>query len=303
MTHYFYFVLTIIVKELQHRDAKRKTSNKAAIIAKAEQLQKNFSTLVFLMIKALNVDLTRLKVVIQFFLQHAHHDIPNVQSLSDSLQRDTHTTEEVFMFLVSRNILGYLNFGVLNQLEHLIDDVTVIEKFEAYKTQHNDFICSNFSIIVQIFQDKPRLAPASVVGLPEITVELEEPWKERSLYEWNEILKDNTEWPDYLMIKEIHFSNVVIRYYVMPFILSRVVTDLTDAVIVKKFAEVGATFHMSSEVQRVGREGSQWIRNKVNEAFQLLDVSSDMKKSLSEDADAKQSLATAEEWAMKVIIN
>ena len=243
-------------------------------VAKAHALQEAFHSLVFFIITAVKISATRFKMMINFSLQYARQNTPDVRSLLDELQRDAQSVEDVIMFLINRNLLGYMNYGVLNVLRKIVDDEEVIRKLDQYKEQHNEFIRTNFASIIKTFKKNPRLAPPSFVGLPEIQVQLQDHWKDKSLYSWNEIVRNIADWPDHILIKKVDFSCVVITYYIFPFILSRVLIDLDDTTIVKRFASVGATFIISPELRKLGQRESEWISKRVEYAMAVVKMSS-----------------------------
>ena len=68
-------------------------------------------------------------MMINFSLQYARQNTPDVRSLLDELQRDAQSVEDVIMFLINRNLLGYMNYGVLNVLRKIVDDEEVIKNW------------------------------------------------------------------------------------------------------------------------------------------------------------------------------
>ena len=245
------------------------------VVTKTEELKKSFLALVFLIITSVNTNTTKLKLIISFYFQYARQNTPEMQELLEKLQLSANTVGDIIMLLINKNILGYLNFGILNDFKKFeaFDDVMIMQEIDKYKRKHNAFIRFNFSDIIRTFKKRPNLAPPSLIGLPEITVELEDEWKGRSFYSWNEILQDFTNWPDHLLIKKVDTNCVIIVYYVMPFFLAQIVADLDNGVIVKKFAAVGAVLHISPETQRMGREEGEWIKNRAEHAMAVIKLS------------------------------
>ena len=217
-----------------------------------------------------NINLLWLKLKINLFLQYARETTPEVQPILDDMEDRCHSPEGVVLFLVNRNLLGYLNFELLNVFKQFLpENYEIIDKIAEYRSKHKIFICQNLKNIVHVFRENPRLAPASVVGLPMIKVHLTEPWQGKSYYQWKEIMENIVDWPDHLLIKSIDINCVIITYHVLPFILSRVVNDLTNERIVRRFSAVGATFTISSEVLELARTDSEWISSVIEQANAL----------------------------------
>ena len=96
-----------------------------------------------------------------------------------------------------------------------------------------------------------------------MTVELTTPWESKSLYQWKEIVSNIVEWGEYIIIKDIDINCVLITYQIMPFILPRIIQDLTDDVIIDRFRAVGATFTIPPDVMEMGMADREWITSMV----------------------------------------
>ena len=88
---------------------------------------------------------------------------------------------------MNRNLLGYLHFELLNVFKHFLNENSEIsDKIAEYRAKHKVYISQNLKNILQVFREKPKLAPSSVVGLPEITVNLQSPWLGKFYYQWKD---------------------------------------------------------------------------------------------------------------------
>ena len=96
-----------------------------------------------------------------------------------------------------------------------------------------------------------------------MTVELATPWESKSLYQWKEIVSNIVEWGEHIIIKDIDINCVLITYQIMPFILPRIIQDLTDDVIIDRFRAVGATFTIPPDVMEMGVADREWITSMV----------------------------------------
>ena len=237
----------------------------ADTVSAAERLRECFDLLLFSIITIASrgrINLAWLKLKISLHLQYTRKNTPDVQNHLTELEERS-SPESVVMFLVNRNFLGYLNFDLLKAFEQTISDEGFSIKVQDYQSKHNSFIRNNFQFIVKAFQQSPNLSPASVIGLPEMTVELTTPWESKSLYQWKEIVSNIVEWGEYIIIKDIDINCVLITYQIMPFILPRIIQDLTDDVIIDRFRAVGATFTIPPDVMEMGVADREWITSMV----------------------------------------
>ena len=233
----------------------------ADTVSAAERLRECFDSLMYSVIMIAScgrVNLAWLKLKISLHLQYTRENTPDVQVHLTELE-ERPSPEAVVIFLVNNNFLGYLNFELLKAIKPVLSDNTLDVKLNEYSSKHNSFIRNNFQYIVKAFQQSPKLSPASVIGLPEMTVELATPWESKSLYQWKEIVSNIVEWGEYIIIKDIDINCVLITYQIMPFILPRIIQDLTDDVIIDIFRAVGATFTISPDVMEMGVADREWI--------------------------------------------
>ena len=233
----------------------------------AERLRECFDMLMYSVIMIASrgrVNLACLKVKISLHLQYARENTPDVQDHLIKLE-ERHSPEAVVTFLINNNFLGYLNFELLKAIKPVLSeaDRTFDVKLNEYQSKHNLFIKNNFQFIVKAFQQSPEISPASVIGLPKMTVELTTPWESKSLYQWKEIVSNIVEWGEYIIIKDIDINCVLITYQIMPFILPRIIQDLTDDVIIERFRTVGATFTIPPDVMEMGVADREWITSMV----------------------------------------
>ena len=252
--------------EVLKDDHKREEDITETVVA-AEKLMESFEILILFVINLFNrtkLSVDWLKMRIGFFIQYSKQNTRELQSFVDDLEVHGHTPNGLLRFLVSRSLLGYLNYGLLNEFSK--DSSELKEKVEEYAEQHKKFLCNHLKNIITVFKHNPRLAPASVFGLPEIKVELHELWQGKSYCQWKEVMENIVEWPEHLLIKSIEFNCVVITYYIMPFILSRVVDDLNNETIIRRFRAKGAVFSISQEVRDIAKAESDWINLVVKKA-------------------------------------
>ena len=243
-------------------------------ILEAENLKKSFRALanhVMMATKSVPIDMDQLKLQIIVHLQYAHQTTPEVQSIIFELENQVTLPDAAVRFLIAKNLLGYLNFTLLDEFkEFLSEKVEVVKKINDYKQQHDQFIQHNLKTIISVFKRCPHLAPVSPIGLPEMIVELEEPWENRSLYQWKEVMKDVGLLPDHFMIKSIEQNCIIIAYSVWPFFLSTVTKQLHNPNVAKALVIAGASFTIEPEVERLSFSESRFIKKIIEHANNML---------------------------------
>ena len=146
----------------------------------AERLRECFELLMYSVIMIAShgrVNIAWLKLKISLHLQNVRENTaPDVQDHLTELQHCPNS-EGVVTFLINKNFLGYLNFELLKAFKPVLcqADSTFDVKLNEYQLKHNSFIRNNFQFIVKAFQQSPEISPASVIGLPKMTVELTTP--------------------------------------------------------------------------------------------------------------------------------
>ena len=129
------------------------SSDTSSVVSSAEKLKESFDALLFMLVSVIstaNINLLWLKLKINLFLQYARETTPEVQPILDNMEDRCHSPEGVILFLVNRNLLGYLNFELLNVFKQfLTENYEIIDKIAEYKSKHKVFICQNLKNSVQ----------------------------------------------------------------------------------------------------------------------------------------------------------
>ena len=221
--------------------------------------------------KSLSIDMDQLKLHIIMHLQFAHQTTLEVQSIIFELKNQATSPDAAVRFLMTKNLLGYLNFTLLDEFKNFLSEkVEVAEKIKDYKQQHDQFIKHNFKTINNVFKRCLHLAPVSSVGLPTMTVELEQPWENRSLYQWKEVMKDVGLLPNHFMIKSIEQNCIIITYSVWPFFLSTVTKQLHNSNVAKALVNAGASFTIEPAVEMLSFSESKFIKKIIEHANSML---------------------------------
>ena len=164
-------------------------------VVEAEKLKQEFEELLIVILKSLvGVDLDDLKLRISWFFNAAREITPDIQKILDELQ-SIPTPQIVLNFLITRNIIGYLNYQLIKAFQKAVKNDEVKAKIMEYEDKHDTFLYHfSFNAIIEAFKSNPDLAPVSTIGLPKFTVELKDPWEGKRVYQWKEVLDRMFTW-------------------------------------------------------------------------------------------------------------
>ena len=265
-------------------------------VAAAFKLQSKFESLLSAIVVALSaafppVNLDLLKMRVSWHLSLTRQNTPPIREFLRNLQEMASSPQAVLNFLVSENLVGYLNFKlihVFNRDNFLSTKLTI--DLEKYDEMHFQFY-NNFTIgaIIKAFRREPILAPVSAVDLPTFKVVLQEEWKGRRLYDWKEIASNISMLPSNLIITRVERGCVVITYAVLPCFIGTVVEQLTDVAVLKEFARVGVKFELSEDLLELGRQEIEATNNLIAHSNSKAEVSSTLKHSRKQDDHASSS--------------
>ena len=229
-------------------------------VVEAEKLKQEFEELLIVILKSLvGVDLDDLKLRITWFFNAAGVNTPEVQAIVDELQ-SIPTPQIVLNFLISRNIIGYLNYQ--------LDEVKA--KIEEYEVKHDAFLYHfSFNAIIEAFKSNPDLAPVSTIGLPKFTVQLQDPWEGKRVYQWKEVLDRMFTWSPHLIVVSLKKKCIVLTYAVLPFIISSIVQDLENPSIIKQLEIEGVSVEPSSDLLKSEKRDDKWLVMKDLEVEEL----------------------------------
>ena len=101
---------------------------------------------------------------------------------------------------------------------------------------------------MQVFIHNPSLCPTSIIGLPEIVFDLDNPWPERSIPTWDEYLRTRFPWASSTSLQAVESKCVRLRYAVLPCVYDDVVKDVHDECVIAELKEINITIARFTEV-------------------------------------------------------
>ena len=205
---------------------------------------------------ALNgVDTSKLKLRLNWFVSSEKQNTPPVQEHLDKLE-SLLTPQSILNYLINKNFIGYLNYELLKVFQKVVQSDELQFKITKYEEHHDEFLrLANFNIIIDVFKQHPKLAPASPIGLPEFKIRLDTPWNDRNIYSWNELVEKQFNWPSHIYIVSISRNCIILTYSVLPFFAPAVVRDLTNPDALALLESQGVSVvELSNDLLKLGTE-------------------------------------------------
>ena len=239
-------------------------------VVEAEKLKQEFEELLVVILESLvGVDLDNLKFRITWFFNAAGINTPEIQAILDELQ-SIPTPQIVLNFLISRNIIGYLNYQLIKAFQKAVKNDEVKAKIEEYEDKHDAFLYHfSFNAIIEAFKSNPDLAPVSTIGLPKFTVQLKDPWEGKRVYQWKEVLDRMFTWSPHLIVVNLKKKCIILTYAVLPFFVSSVVEDLENPSVIKQLEIEGVSVELSSDLVKSEKQDDKWLIMKELEVEEL----------------------------------
>ena len=201
------------------------------------------------------VDTSELKLRLNWFVSSEKQNTPPVQEHLDKLE-SLLTPQSILNYLINKNFIGYLNYELLKVFQKVVQSDKLQFKITKYEAHHDKFIrLANFNTIIDVFKQHPELAPASPIGLPKFTVQLEAPWNHRNIYSWKELVEKQFNWPSHIYIVSISRNCIILTYSVLSYFAPAVVRDLTNQDVLALLENQGVSVvELSNDLLKLGTE-------------------------------------------------
>ena len=193
-------------------------------------------------------DPRELKLGINLFVQD---ETKMNEALKDGLKEmeDYESSDAILNHLVRLRFIGYINCGLLEVLQEVVNSRLLDERIEEYRKDYHLFLQFALKDLHTAFRECPDLQPDYPLGLPKFTVHLESEWDGRSMYMWRELLERRFgAWPEKLIVVEISENCIIITYAVWPSVAEMVANDLTNPKVLAGLKADGITIDISPEL-------------------------------------------------------
>ena len=159
------------------------------------------------------------------------------------------TTDEYFDYLTAHGFLGYLNYALLMQIAKLLEDKSVLKIVQQYQNSYKGLLSEpSIQEIVHVFIHDPTFRPTSIIGLPEIIFDLDNPWPEKSIPTWDEYYHTRFPWASSTSLQAVESKCVRLRYAVLPCVYDAVVKDVHDDCVIAELREININIAHFTEV-------------------------------------------------------
>lgn len=200
-----------------------------------------------------HVSIEELKVRITWYFVGEEKSLDN-SKISETVDIKK-TAVDVLNYLIRENVIGYLNYQLLKEFQEASGNKELEKKINNYEECYKKFLkLTNLRTLAKVFKDNPEIAPASFIGLPKFTVDLDTEWEGKRAYQWIELLNKQFDWPSYIHIASITRKCIIIEYSVLPFFAPAVVRDLKDPEILSMLEGQGVMVELSYQLKQMSLE-------------------------------------------------
>ena len=158
------------------------------------------------------------------------------------------TSQELLNYLIMHDFIGYLNYELLRVFEKVLGSKEIEAKLSYYHKSYSSYLKFSFITIIKTFKERPDLAPASPIGLPDFQIHLQSQWHERSVYHWKQFFDSRFEWAPDMIVTSVTLKCVILTYAVLPLFASSVIRDLSNTEVLKELEKEGVTVKLSTEI-------------------------------------------------------
>ena len=277
------------------------TLDKQQAISAAENLRDEFLKLLTVAYDVVcTIDASFLMLSVYTFFQHSNKQTTPLIKQQLKEMNAMPTAPVVLNCLVGNNFIGYLNYRLLKEFQKMVGSKKLKEQIDKYETMHDEFLLSvNFNTIIEVFNERDDLAPASHIGLPEFEIHLQAPWNGKYVYKWKEFFELRLSWPPYLFITGVSRMCIVLTYAVLPIFVSSVVRDLTNPKVLTELGKNGAKVQLSKELLDINDKISKPPTNK-QDAYKEVDKHTALSKQFSSSDGCVHVLGSKEHSCLMV---
>ena len=200
-------------------------------------------------VRSKSIDIEDLKSIIKTQLVAHRHTSSNILTCQFGELNSLQSTDNYFDYLERNGLLGYLNYGLLKNIAEVIDDNALLRCVQQYSSSYRRLLkCPSIKELMQVFIHDPNLRPTSIIGLPEIVFDLDNPWPERSAPTWDEYLHTRFPWASSTSLQAVESKCVRLRYAVLPCVYDDLVKDVHDECVIAELKEINITIAHFTEV-------------------------------------------------------
>ena len=185
------------------------------------------------------MDFEKFKFLVQDLLT-GHHDLEYPHS-SDYLNevRQLTTSSEILLFLREHGFVSYQNYELLEYMVECLwkEDQKIVAQLNEYIKKYEKFEQELSLNQLQEISHEEDLRPRAPSGLPEFSLRTNGDTNAR---QWRDYLK-RFPWSIFTLLKNLIPGSIIMTYVALPCVVSDVLRDLTDPVILSELESMEVT--------------------------------------------------------------
>ena len=149
------------------------------------------------------------------------------------------TSSEILLFLREHGFVSYQNYGLLAHIVRCLwkEDQEIVDLLEDYIKKYEEFERELSLSQLEEVSHEEGLQPRVPSGLPEFSLRTN---GDTSVHQWRDYLR-RFPWSIYTLLKSLIPGSIILTYVALPCIVSDVLRDLTDPVILRELESIGVT--------------------------------------------------------------
>ena len=148
-------------------------------------------------------------------------------------------SSETLLFLRKHGFVSYQNYGVLAHIVQCLwkEDQEIVAQLEDYIKKYEEFERELSLSQLEEVSHEEDLQSSVPPGLPELGLRAN---GDTNAHQWRDYLK-RFPWSIFTLLKNLIPGSVIMTYVALPCIVSDVLRDLTDPVILSELESIGVT--------------------------------------------------------------
>ena len=150
------------------------------------------------------------------------------------------TSSDILLFLKTHGFIGYQNYELLQYIVGCLlkDDLQVVAQMDEYIKKYEDFEQELSLNQLEEISHEEDLHPIAPSGLPEFNLRAN---GDTNVHKWRKTYSEKFPWSNRTLLKNINPGSVILTYVALPCIVSDVLRDLTDPVILRELESMEVT--------------------------------------------------------------
>ena len=210
------------------------------LASKARNLKQTFHILLLaIRNSSKHIDFAEFNFFVQGLLTDDQECFQTVATLKylDDIDKLT-TPSDILLFLKKHGFIGYMNYDILEDIVKCLlkDDLDIVTQMDDYIKKYEEFDLTQKEL--EEISHEEDLHPKAPSGLPEFSLRTN---GDTSVHQWRKTYSEKFPWSNRTLLKELNPGSIIMTYAALPCIVSDVLRDLTDPVILRELESIGVT--------------------------------------------------------------